>query len=135
DDIKIHDCMIKRMNQEGMYLGSTGQNGDRPNACGKSPYPMRLSNVSVHDNIVDSTGRGGIMLSGADKGTNKIYNNTVRRCGFEFTGCQCNASVIGVNAYATIHDNTISNTLCDGIGVLGIGTTYVMRNNISNSGY
>jgi parallel beta-helix repeat protein len=135
DDINIYNCMIKRMSQEGMYLGSTGQNADRVNGCGKYPYPMRLSNISVHDNIVDSTGRGGIMLSGADKGTNKIYNNTVRRCGFEFNSYQGNGIVIGGNAYATIHDNTISNTLCDGIWVLGIGTTYVMRNNISNSGY
>jgi len=118
-----------------MYLGSTGQNGDRPNACGKSPYPMRLSNVSVHDNIVDSTGRGGIMLSGADKGTNVIYNNKISRCGFEWNSYQGNGIVIGGNAYATIHDNTISNTLCDGIWVLGVGTTYVTHNNISNSGY
>lgn len=135
DDINIHHCMIKRVNQEGMYLGSTGQNADRPNGCGKYPYPMRLSNVSVHDNIVDSTGRGGIMLSGADKGSNVIYNNKISRCGFEFNSYQGNGIVIGGNAYANIHDNTISNTLCDGIWVLGVGTTYVMHNNISNSGY
>jgi hypothetical protein len=135
DDIKIHNCLIKRISQEGMYLGSTGQNADRPNACGKYPYPMRLSNISVHDNIVDSTGRGGIQLSGADRGTNVIYNNKISRCGFEFNSYQGNGIVIGGNAYANVHDNTISHTLSDGIWVLGVGTTYVLRNNISYSGY
>jgi parallel beta-helix repeat protein len=85
DSIEIFNCMVKRVNQEGMYLGSTGENADRLNSCGEKPYPMRLSNVNVHDNIVDSTGRGGIMLSGADKGNNSIYNNTITRCGLNTT--------------------------------------------------
>jgi len=135
DSITIRNCMIKRMYQEGMYLGSTGQNADRPNSCGQHPYPMRLSNISVHDNIVDSTGRGGIMLSGADKGINKICNNTITRCGFEYNSYQGNGIVIGGNAYAIVDSNTIKNTLCDGIWVLGSGTTRVRYNTIDSSGW
>jgi parallel beta-helix repeat protein len=96
---------------------------------------MRLSNISVHDNIVDSTGRGGIMLSGADKGINKICNNTITRCGFEYNSYQGNGIVIGGNAYAIIDSNTIKNTLCDGIWVLGAGTTRVRYNKIDSSGW
>ncbi|MBV9961378.1 MAG: right-handed parallel beta-helix repeat-containing protein [Parafilimonas sp.] len=135
DSVSIYNCMIKRMNQEGMYLGSTGENADRPNACGQYPYPMRISNISIHDNIVDSTGRGGIMLSGADKGKNEIYNNKVTRCGFEYNSYQGNGIVIGGNAYANIYHNTIKNTLCDGIWVLGCGTTRVRNNTIDSSGW
>jgi len=135
DDIQIDNCMIKNMYQEGMYLGSTGQNADRPNGCGQHPYPMRLSNISVHHNIVDSTGRGGIMLSGADKGENRIYKNTITRCGFEYNSYQGNGIVIGGNAYANIDSNTIKNTLCDGIWVLGCGITRVRNNIIENSGW
>ena len=135
DSISIYNCMIKRMNQEGMYLGSTGENADRVNGCGQYPYPMRLSNVNVHDNIVDSTGRGGIMLSGADKGRNDISNNTITRCGYELNSYQGNGIVIGGNAYANIDNNTIKNTLCDGIWILGDYTTRVRGNKIDSSGW
>lgn len=135
DSISIYNCKIKRINQEGMYLGSTGENADRINNCGYYPYPMRLSNVSVHDNIVDSTGRGGIMLSGADQGKNYIYSNTITRCGYELNSYQGNGIVIGGNAYANIDNNTIKNTLCDGIWVLGCGITRVRNNIIDSSGW
>jgi len=135
DSITISNCMIRRMNQEGMYIGSTGENADRPNGCGKYPYPMRLSNVSIHDNIVDSTGRGGIMLSGADKGRNDISRNTITRCGYELNSYQGNGIVVGGNAYADIDQNTIKNTLCDGIWILGNHTTRVRGNKIDSSGW
>jgi len=135
DSISIYNCKIQRMNQEGMYLGSSGQNADRPNGCGQYPYPMRLSNLSVHDNIVDSTVRSGIMLSGADKGKNEIYNNTITRCGYEYNSYQGYGVVIGGNAYANIHNNTIKNTLCEGVWVLGSGTTQVNSNKIDSSGW
>lgn len=135
DSISIYNCLIKRMSQEGMYLGSTGQNADRANSCGMYAYPMRLSNVSVHDVIIDSTGRGGIQLSGADKGSNKIYHNTITRCGYELNSYQGNGIVIGGNAYADIDNNKIRNTLCDGIWVLGNGTIRVRNNNIDSSGW
>jgi parallel beta-helix repeat protein len=135
DSIEISNCMIKAVDQEGMYLGSTGQNADRPNSCGQLPYPMRLSNISVHDNIVDSTGRGGIMLSGADRGVNRIYSNVISRCGYEYNSYQGNGIVIGGNAYANIDSNTIKNTLCDGIWVLGSGITRVRYNTIDSSGW
>ena len=134
DSISLYNCKIKRMNQEGMYLGSSGQNADRPNGCGQYPYPMRLSNVSVHDNIVDSTVRSGIMLCGADKGKNEIYNNKITRCGYE-NSYQGYGIVIGGNAYANIYHNTIRKTLCEGIWVLGCGTTFVNNNKIDSSGW
>jgi hypothetical protein len=135
DSIEIYNCMVKRVNQEGMYLGSTGENADRLNSCGEKPYPMRLSNINVHHNIVDSTGRGGIMLSGADKGNNNISHNTITRCGFEYNSYQGNGIVIGGNAYANIDGNKIKNTLCDGIWCLGVGTTRVRNNSIDSSGW
>jgi hypothetical protein len=81
DSISIYNCKIKRMNQEGMYLGSSGQNADRPNGCGQYPYPMRLSNISVHDNIVDSTVRSGIMLCGQIKGKMKFITIKLHGAG------------------------------------------------------
>jgi parallel beta-helix repeat protein len=135
DSISIYNCKIKRMNQEGMYLGSSGENADRPNGCGQYPYPMRLSNISVYNNIIDSTVRNGILLSGADKGKIEIYGNKITRCGFEYNSYQGYGIVIGGNAYANIHNNTIKKTLCEGIWVLGCGTTRVTSNKIDSSGW
>ena len=135
DSITITHCMIKRMNQEGLYIGSTGQNADRPNKVGEYPYPMRLSNVTITNMIIDSTNRGGIMLSGADRGVNTISNNKITRCGYEYNSYQGNGVVIGGNAYANITNNVIKNTLCDGIWVLGVGTTRVKNNIIDSSGW
>jgi hypothetical protein len=77
----IFNCMIKRVSQEGMYLGSTGENADRQNAVVGVSLSFAFKQCKCHDNIVDSTGRGGIMISGADKGVNNIFNNTITRCG------------------------------------------------------
>jgi hypothetical protein len=91
-----------------MYLGSTGQNADRPIDCGH-PYPMRLSNVMVHHNIIDATGRGGIMLSGADK-EKTGFIKTLLQVWVEYNSYQGNGIVIGGNAYANVDSNTIKNT-------------------------
>jgi hypothetical protein len=135
DSIDIHNCLIVKVDQEGMYLGSTGQNADRRNACGQYPYPMRLSNITVHDNIVDWTGRSGIMLSGADKGENWIYRNIIMHCGYEYNSYQGSGVDIGGNAYANIDSNYIKNTLCDGIWVLGCYITRVRFNKIEDCGW
>jgi parallel beta-helix repeat protein len=66
---------------------------------------------------------------------NRIYNNVISRCGYEYNSYQGNGIVIGGNAYANIDSNTIKNTLCDGIWVLGSGTTRVRFNNIDSSGW
>jgi len=118
-DIHIHHCYIRKVTQEAMYLGSSDPNGTRPVSCnGKKlfrQFLLRLGNMLIHDNIIDSTGRGGIQLSGADSGNNEIYNNIIFNCGFEFNNYQGNGIVLGGYSHAYIHHNVISRTFAAGI--------------------
>ena len=137
-NISIHDNYIHNMSQEGMYLGSTDPNGSRTVNCnGKiiSPKPMRLGNMHIYNNIVDSTSRGGIQLSGADSGYNEINNNTVTNSGFEFNSQQGNAIVIGGYTHADIHDNYVRTTFGAGIFALGAGLIRIYNNDVDSSGY
>ncbi len=137
-DISIHDNYIHNMQQEGMYLGSTDPNGQRTITCdGKtiSPKPMRLGNMHIYNNIIDSTWRGGIQLCDADSGYNEINNNTVTNCGFEYNTFQGNGIVLGGYSHADIHDNYIRTTYTAGIFSLGAGLIKIYNNDVDSSGY
>lgn len=137
-DISIHDNRIVRMGQEGMYLGSTSPNGTRAINCnGRSvtPVPLRLGNIRVYNNRVDSCWRSGIQLSGADSGVNEIYNNHVTHTGFELNPDQGNGISLGGFSHAHIYGNTISSTFALGVMSLGSGLVVIEKNSIDSSGY
>lgn len=139
DSIFIHDNLCRKFNLEGMYLGSTDPNGtDRFIICNGDtvrPKPLRLGDIYVYNNIMDSTGRSGIQLSGASTGVNKIYNNTVTNCGFEFNTYGQGAGIaIGTYTHARIYNNTIKNTLTNGIACFGTGKISIHDNKIDSSG-
>jgi hypothetical protein len=136
-NIYIHDNKIVRMNQEGMYLGSTDPNGARDVQCnGKiiHPKPLRLGNIKVYNNIVDSTNRSGIQLSCGSGTMNEIFNNTVTHCGFELSDIQGNGISLGGYSNAKIYNNKINHTYALGIMCLGSGKILIKNNTIDNSG-
>ena len=135
--ISIHDNQIVNTNQEGMYLGSTDPNGTRGVACNGDtiyPKPLRLGNISVYNNIIDSTNRSGIQLSCASSGYNHIYNNTISNCGFEQNADQGNGISLGGYSHGYVHDNVITNTYALGILCLGSGHIKIENNTVTNSG-
>ena len=137
-NISIHDNYIHHMLQEGMYLGSTDPNGLRTINCnGKNiaPKPMRLGNMHIYNNIIDSTWRGGIQLCDADSGYNEINNNTITNSGFEFNSQQGNGIVIGGYTHADIHDNYVRTTFGAGIFSLGAGLIRIYNNEVDSSGF
>ena len=137
-NISIHDNLIVKMGQEGMYLGSTDPNGQRQVNCNGNvitPIPLRLGDIKVYKNIIDSTGRSGIQLSGAAYGNNEIYKNIVMDAGFEFNDFQGNGISLGGYSHAYVYDNIIKNTFALGILVLGTGFSKVEHNHIDSSGY
>ncbi len=138
DGITIHDNKIVRTNQEGMYLGSTDPNGTRPVSCDgviTYPKPLRLGDIKVYNNFIDSTNRSGIQLSCASTGRNHIYNNVISNCGFEFNPDQGNGISLGGYSHGYVHDNVITNTFALGILCLGAGHVRIENNTISNSGH
>lgn len=137
NNIYIHHNKIVKMNQEGMYLGSTDPNGAREVQCnGKTvtPKPLRLGNIKVYDNIVDSTNRSGIQLSCGSTAMNEIFNNTVSNCGFELSTIQGNGISLGGYSSAKIYNNHINHTYALGIMCLGSGKILIRDNVIDNSG-
>jgi hypothetical protein len=137
DSISIHDNKIVQTNQEGMYLGSTDPNGQRGISCNGTtiyPKPLRLGNIMVYNNLVDSTNRSGIQLSCASYGKNHIYGNTITNCGFELNANQGNGISLGGYTHGYVYKNTIANTYALGILCLGAGRIRIENNNITNSG-
>lgn len=137
-DIFIHDNMIIGVKQEGMYLGSTDPNGSRTKNCNgvaANPKPLRLGNMKIYNNIIDSTFRGGIQLSGADYGDNEIYNNRISNVGFEYNTQQGNGIVIGGYTHAYIHNNNVRKTYTAGIFSLGSGLIRIENNVVDSSGF
>jgi len=137
NNIYLHDNRITKMNQEGMYLGSTDPNGARDIPCdGKiiKPKPLRLGNIKVYNNIIDSTNRSGIQLSCGSEMLNEIYNNTVTNCGFELSTIQGNGISLGGYTQAKVFNNHIDHTYALGILCLGSGKILIKDNDINNSG-
>lgn len=137
DNISIHDTWSSKINQDGMYFGNTAPTSGRPIGCNGetvSPIPMRLSNVSIYNNYIESTGRTAIQISGADSGVNRIYNNTIRRTGFELNQTQGSGIIVGGMAHADVYNNHIRETFQFGILVMGSGVSRVYNNNIDSSG-
>jgi parallel beta helix pectate lyase-like protein len=120
-----------------MYLGSTDPNGARDVVCeGKiiHPKPLRLGNIKVYNNIVDSTNRSGIQLSCGSGLLNEIFNNTISNAGFELSDVQGNGISLGGYSSAKVYDNNINHTYALGILCLGSGKILIKNNTINNSG-
>ncbi|MEP6684296.1 MAG: right-handed parallel beta-helix repeat-containing protein [Parafilimonas sp.] len=137
NNIYIHDNKISKMNQEGMYLGSTDPNGARDVQCNGQtihPKPLRLGNIKVYNNIVDSTNRSGIQLSCGSGLLNEIFNNTISNSGFELSDVQGNGISLGGYTSAKVYNNNINHTYALGILCLGSGKILIKNNTINNSG-
>jgi len=137
DNISVHDCRIVKMNQEGMYMGSTDPNGIRGVSCnGKTIYPtaMRLSNIHVYNMIIDSCNRSGMQLSGANAGNNRLNNNHITHVGLELNTQQGPGIWLGGFTTARVDHNTVSSTYLGGIFCLGAGWQYIDSNTIDSSG-
>src|SRR5205085_1026889 len=97
---------------EGMYIGNTSPDNavdsydPRPVDCNGSivyPRPMRNGNTKIYNNIVDSTGRGGIQLASASNGISEIYGNTVKHTGMNGNDAQGIGISVGTYTRANIH--------------------------------
>ncbi len=139
DSIEIHHSRFKRIWQDCIYAGNTDPLGDRIVWCNgveTHPIPMRMSNVNIHHLIIDSCGRTGIQLSGADAGINRISDNIVTNCGYEYNQWQgTGISIGGMTRNCYVYNNVVRNTFLYGIFDLGADSSFVYNNVIDSSGY
>jgi Secretion system C-terminal sorting domain/Bacterial Ig domain len=162
DSIVVNNCSVVGSANEGMYIGNTGPDNSPPSAgdltyqhrwyiCpgvnppgdpnGDSTYPepMRMGNVHIYNNYVDSSGRGGIQVAAHDGvSPTEIDHNIVRHSGM--LGMYGQGVGISVGPYQApyIHDNTIISTTSEGIATFGGLTNQPIRienNYIDSSGY
>jgi hypothetical protein len=144
DSMHIHHSYFSNIGQDVLYIGSTGQlPTDRPIECDsagtpvtKYYQPMRLSNVLVHHNTIDSANRTAIQVSGADEGSQLIYNNTITRTGYEYNQQQgTGISIGGMTQGHYVTNNNISKTFLYGIFDIGAGIGHIEDNTVDSSGY
>jgi len=139
DSVEIHHCRFRRIWQDCIYAGNTDPLGERIVMCNgveTHPIPMRMSNVNIHHLIIDSCGRTGIQLSGADAGINSIHHNIVTNCGYEYNQWQgTGISIGGMTRNCYVYNNTVKNTFLYGIFDLGADSSFVFNNIVDSSGY
>lgn len=153
DSISFHDCKIIGTWNEGMYMGNTspdnrapgtgpGDYDPRPTTCGDTTYypvPPRIGHYHIYNNIVDSTGRGGIQMASASGGISEIDHNTVTHNGLNGDDAQGTAISDGAYSRVYIHDNICRNTYTWAIALLGASGTGIPQrtenNTTDSSGY
>jgi len=151
DSVFFHDNWIVGTWNEGMYIGNTSPDNAPSGACAYDmrpitcadttffPVPPRIGDIHIYNNIVDSTGRGGIQLAGASVGTSYINNNTVTHNGMNGDDAQGTAISVGTYSRVIIHDNICRNTYTWAIALLGASNTgfaqQIYSNTTDSSGY
>lgn len=139
DDIEVHHCRFRNIGQDCIYAGNTDPIGKRDMYCNgvlTHMIPMRISNISIHHNIIDSVNRTAIQVSGADAGQNEVHNNIISNCGYELDQQQgTGISIGGMTRNCRVYNNTIKNTFLYGILSFGVGTNYIENNVIDSSGW
>ncbi len=130
-DIKIHDCYLHDIGDEGMYIGSSWYTG-YDIGCG-TLLPHVIEGVWVYNNIVENTGWDGIQVSSA---TNDcfIYNNVIRNDSYKEASGQMSGILIGGGSDCDCYNNKIFDGKGDGIDVLGFGNHKIYNNLIVRPG-
>lgn len=152
DSLIVHDTKIVHTGHEGFYIGDTSPDNSptnfdpRPTECPPGsgiityPKPPRIGYIHIYNNILDSTGRGGIQVASQAMGAlGEVDHNIIKHSGMSGVTNQGTGISIGAYAHPYIHDNTIVNTLTWGIASLGgSGTNMTIRienNFIDSVGY
>jgi K+-transporting ATPase c subunit len=139
DDIEIHHCRFRNIGQDCIYAGNTDPIGMRDMYCNgvlTHMIPMRISNINIHHNIIDSVNRTAIQVSGADQGYNQVHNNIISNCGYELDQQQgTGISIGGMTRNCRVYNNNIKNTFLYGILSFGVGTNYIENNVVDSSGW
>lgn len=133
-DLKIHDCYIHDIADEGLYIGSSKYTGQTIHQCNDIVVlPHIIEGVEVHNNRVENTGWDGIQVSSAPVDCN-IYNNIVRNDSYEGDYGQMSGIFIGGGAKCDCYNNKIFDGKGDGIDVFGMGFMKIYNNLIVRAG-
>lgn len=133
-DLKIHDCYLHHIADEGMYIGSSKYTGQTIYQCDEIVVlPHIIEGVSIYDNIVENTGWDGIQVSSAPVDCN-IFNNLISHDSYEEEPYQMSGILIGGGAKCDCYNNKIFDGKGDGIDIFGLGFMKIYNNLIVRAG-
>ncbi|NOU45641.1 MAG: T9SS type A sorting domain-containing protein [Bacteroidales bacterium] len=132
-DIKIHDCYLHDIQDEGMYIGSTKFTGQYIEACDTTVLPHIIHGVKVYNNIVERTGWDGIQVSSTPTDC-EIYGNIVRNDSWRETPNQMSGIIIGGGSVCDCYNNIIMDGIGDGIDIFGSNEMRIFNNLIIRAG-
>lgn len=134
-NIKIHDCYLHDIADEGFYIGSSKYTGQTVK-CGDEDIillPHVIEGVEIYNNIIENTGWDGIQVSSAISDC-KIYNNIIRNDSYRETLFQMSGILIGGGSNCDCYNNQIYDGKGDGIDILGLGNHQIFNNLIVRPG-
>ena len=133
-DLKIHDCYLHDIADEGFYIGSSKYTGQTIYECDDIVVlPHIIEGVEIYNNIVENTGWDGIQVSSAPVDC-KIYNNIIRYDSYEEEPYQMSGILIGGGAKCDCYNNQIYDGKGDGIDIFGLGDMKIFNNLIVRAG-
>lgn len=132
-DLKIHDCYLHDIADEGMYIGSSKFTGQTLSDCDTVVLPHVIQGVKVYNNIVENTGWDGIQVSSAPNDC-EIYGNTIRFDSYRETQYQMSGILIGGGSKCDCYNNRILDGKGDGIDVFGSSEMKIYNNLIVRAG-
>ncbi len=139
-DIKIHDCYLHDIGEEGFYVGSSKYTGQTIYAdantypcSGDMVLPHVIEGVEIYNNIVENTGWDGIQVSSTISGC-LIYGNTIINDSYLGERDQMSGILIGGGSNCDCYNNKIFDGKGDGIDILGLGNHKIYNNLIVRPG-
>jgi len=132
-NIRIRNCYLHDIEDEGFYIGSSKYTGQYLPACDTTVLPHFIHGVWIHDNIIERTGWDGIQVSSAPVDC-KIYNNIIRNDSYRETPNQMSGILIGGGSKCECYNNQIFDGKGDGIDVFGFGVNKIYNNLIVRAG-
>lgn len=133
-NIKIHDCYLHDIGDEGFYIGSSKYTGQTVYNCNDTVVlPHVIDGVEIYNNIIENTGWDGIQVSSAVSEC-YIYGNTIRYDSDRETQNQMSGILIGGGSNCDCFNNKIFDGKGDGIDILGLGNHKIYNNLIVRAG-
>ena len=132
-NIRIRNCYLHDIEDEGFYIGSSKYTGQYLPGCDTTVFPHFIHGVWIHDNIVERTGWDGIQVSSAPVDC-KIFNNIIRNDSYRETPNQMSGILIGGGSKCECYNNQIIDGKGDGIDAFGFGLNKIYNNLIVRAG-
>jgi parallel beta-helix repeat protein len=132
-DLRIHDCYLHDIADEGFYIGSSKFTGQTLTDCDTIVLPHIISGVKIYNNLVENTGWDGIQVSSAPVDC-EIYNNIIRNDSYRETPYQMSGILIGGGSDCDCYNNTITDGKGDGIDIFGSSEMMIFNNLIVRPG-